>query len=361
MRQTIISPAKYIQGRGEIRNLGEYYSALGSRGAYAVVDPFILSSYEEEILHGFREKGIPVTLQSFSGECSISEIERIISALREKSADVVIGIGGGKAMDTAKAVSHYADLPVIIVPTIASTDAPCSALSVLYTDDGRFDRYLPLKQNPDAVIADVDIIAKAPLRLLVAGMGDALSTYFEARACKRSGAVTKAGGASTIAALALARACLDTLLADGLKAKIALENKTCCQAVEHIIEANTYLSGIGFESGGLAAAHSIHNGLTILQETRQALHGEKVAFGTIVQLVLENEDLDEIHKIIGFCKSVGLPTTLKELGLDTIDRDKLLRVAEASCAANETIHHMPFAVTPEDVLSAILVADRLGE
>ncbi|WP_058300939.1 glycerol dehydrogenase [Gorillibacterium timonense] len=361
MKQAIFSPSKYIQGRGEIGNLGDYFAVLGSRGAYLIVDPFILSVYEKEISSGFRERSISFTLQKFNGECSKNEVDRIVQAMKEKSADVVIGIGGGKTLDTAKAVGFFAELPVVIVPTIASTDAPCSALSVLYTDEGQFDRYLMLKSNPNIVVVDIDVVAKAPERLLVAGMGDALSTYYEARACHRSGALSMAGGTSTIAALTIARACRDVLFADGLKAKLALENKASSKAVENIVEANTYLSGIGFESGGLAAAHAIHNGLTVLEETHHLYHGEKVAFGTLAQLALENAELAEIQETIDFCKSIGLPTTLKQLGVDRTDHDKIRKVAEASCADGETIHNMPFQVTPEDVFSAILVADRLGE
>ena len=139
---------------------------------------------------------------------------------------------------------------------------------------------------------DTDIIVKSPVRLTVAGMGDALATYFEARACQRSGATSCAGGKTTEAAMALAKLCFDTLMEEGVKAKIALEAGVCTPAVEKVIEANTLLSGIGFESAGLAGAHAIHNGFTVLEECHHMYHGEKVAFGTLTQLVLENVPLD---------------------------------------------------------------------
>lgn len=361
MTQILCSPTKYIQGKGEIRKLGEYCSQLGAGSAYAIIDPYIYSVYKEEIVTSFEVNRLPLVMREFKGECSRNQVDEIVSELTLKDAEVIIGIGGGKTLDTAKAVSYMSDLPVVIVPTVASTDAPCSALSVLYKDNGDFDCYLPLKRNPDMVIADIDIIAKAPARLLAAGMGDALSTYYEARACRQAGAITHAGGTSTIAAFALARACLDTLLADGEAALQAVKQGITTAAVEHIVEANIYLSGVGFESGGLAAAHAIHNGLTLHEGCRSMLHGEKVAFATIVQLVLEKAPNEELHQVIHFCRTIGLPVTLKDLGIMSSDTKKLMVVAEASCAEDSPMSNMPFQVQATDILEAILAVDAIGQ
>lgn len=358
MRKIITSPGSYIQGSGELGKLAEHYQALGTKGAYIIVDKFIYDTYKYEIVKSFEAMSVPYELAVFGGECSRKEISLHQERLGE--CDVVMGIGGGKTLDTSKAVSFYAHMPVIIVPTAASTDAPCSRLSVVYTEKGEFENYLPLQANPDMVIMDTDVIAKAPVRFLAAGIGDALATYYEAAACERSNAVTMAGGHVTKAAMALAKLCRDTLLADGIKAKMAVENKVSTQALENIIEANTYLSGVGFESGGLSAAHAVHNGLTVLEECHHMLHGEKVAFGAITQMVLENRPMDEIQMIISFCREVGLPTTFKALGIDQVGDDKLMEAAKASCADNDTMGNMPFEVEPEDVLAAMKVADRLG-
>ena len=359
MDKIIISPSKYVQGANALDNIGQYVKPLGQK-ALAIADDFVTGLVSEQVTKSFAEAEGGVVLEKFSGECCRPEIERLIALAEQNESDVIIGIGGGKTLDTAKAIAFYRNVPVVVVPTIASTDAPTSALAVIYTEESEFSEYLMIPSNPNMVIMDSKIIAGAPVRLLISGMGDALSTYFEARANARSGGKTMAGGAPTRAAQALAKLCYETLIEDGLKAKIAAEQGFTSPAVENIIEANTYLSGIGFESSGLAAAHAIHNGLTKLEECHHLFHGEKVAFGTLVHLVLENAPMAEIQEVLAFCKSVGLPTNLHMMGVKELNMDKLLEVAAASCAEGETIHNMPFEVTAESVLSAIMTAHKLG-
>lgn len=359
MAKILISPSKYLQGAGEMKNLGTYAAKSGkkelvliSKGGYKRIGKTIEES--------FAESTCEVVFDYFNGECCNSEIDRLVKIVKDEQCDLTIGIGGGKIFDTAKAVAYYAGTPVFICPTIASTDAPCSALSVIYTEEGVFEKYLFLPANPNLVLMDTDIITKSPVRLTVAGMGDALATYFEARACKRSGATSCAGGKTTEAAMALAELCFNTLMDEGVKAKIALEAGVCTPAVEKVIEANTLLSGIGFESAGLAGAHAIHNGFTVLEECHHMYHGEKVAFGTITQLVLENIPQEDLEEIILWCIEVGLPVTLAELGAGKVTDEQLMEVATTACAENDTLHNMPFEVTPETVFAAIKAADAYG-
>lgn len=355
MAQIIIAPGKYVQGKGELAHLADYVAPLGKK-PFVLVSPSGMKRVKEPIETSFGST--PLVFESFNGECSKNEVDRLIGLMG--NCDVVIGVGGGKILDTAKAVGYYTGKPVAVVPTIASTDAPCSALSVLYTDDGVFDKYLFLPSNPNLVLLDTDIIAAAPARLLVSGMGDALATFFEARAVSRSNGSTCAGGKVTKAALALAELCYNTLISDGLKAKLAVENHVCTKAVEDVIEANTYLSGIGFESGGLAAAHAIHNGLTVLEQSHSMYHGEKVAFGTLCQLVLENAPVEELAEVADFCLTVGLPVTLEDIGVVNPSKEDLMAVAQATCAEGESIYNMPMEITPEKVYAAIVGADAMG-
>lgn len=359
MLKVIQSPSKYIQGVDALSNIAKCVNKLASK-YFIIADDFVMNLTRETIESSFNGDQLEGVFEKFNGECSRNEINRLMEILKDNQCNGVIGVGGGKTLDTAKALGYYSKVPVIVVPTVASTDAPTSALSVIYTDDGIFEEYLMYPKNPDMVIMDTAIISKAPVRLLVAGMGDALSTYFEAQACYDAHAVSMAGGESTLAAIAIARLCYETLLNEGYKAKLAVEAKVATEAVERIIEANTYLSGIGFESSGLAAAHAIHNGFTVLEECHHLLHGEKVAFGTLVQLVLQNSSMDVIERVLEFCSKLGLPISLKQMGVVDNIEEKSRAVAEASCVAGETIHNMPFKVDADMVYAAILTADSLG-
>jgi glycerol dehydrogenase len=231
----------------------------------------------------------------------------------------------------------------------------------LYSSDGVFESVHYQKINPAAVLVDVGIIAAAPTRFLVAGMGDALATWFEARACNRTQSANECGGYSTTVGLHIAKLCYETLLTYGSAAKIAGENRIVTPALEHIVEANILLSGLGFESAGLAAAHSIHNGLTALAETHSYYHGEKVAFGVLAGLQLTDASMDESTTVFSFCEDVGLPTTLAGIGIENADPERLMLAAEKACAPDQPIHHEGGIISPHKVLNAMLAADAMGK
>jgi glycerol dehydrogenase len=358
MFKKAVFPGKYIQGVGAIRELPALVKSLGKQGLI-LASPTVSAKVLPACSIDCGPAGIPIEL--FGGECCEEALDHLASVLTAKQVDVLVGMGGGKTIDTAKIAADRAGLPVIVIPTIASTDAPCSGCAVIYSQQGVFDHVSYQKANPDVVLVDVEIIAAAPTRFLVAGMGDALSTWFEARSCDRTQSANECGGYSTAAGLSIAKLCYETLLSHGVAAKVAAEQRLLTPALERIVEANILLSGLGFESSGLASAHAIHNGLTALEETHAFYHGEKVAFGVLAGLQLTDGSPQESATVFSFCEDVGLPTKLADLGLANADRRKLMVAAERACAPGQSIHHEAGVITPEKVLNAMLAADALGK
>ncbi len=356
MLKKLLFPGKYLQGVGALAELPSLVKLFGKQGII-LASPTVY----KEILpqSGLDLNAYSLLVERFAGECCEEALSRVAATIREKGVDVLVGMGGGKTIDTAKIAADRANIPVLVVPTIASSDAPCSGCAVLYSSQGVFELIIYQKSNPAAVLVDTGIIAKAPVRFLVAGMGDALATWFEAKSCSDTQSQNECGGLSTPTGLTLAKLCYDTLLEYGATAKIAAERQIITPALERIVEANILLSGIGFESGGLASAHSIHNGLTALEETHAYYHGEKVAFGVLAGLQLTAPP-EEAATVFAFCEEVGLPTTLADLGLGKVNRDRLMLVAKRACALGASIHHEAGKITPEDVLHAMLAANAIG-
>ena len=287
MIRTTIFPGRYVQGPGALQRLGTEMARL-AENAFVICSPYV----HEKLLPGFRESwgsDIQMHVSRFERECCDAEITRLVDLANMAGSSIVAGVGGGKTLDTAKAVAHQMHVPAVTAPTIASTDAPCSALSVIYSPKGEFDRYLFLPSNPAIVLVDTAVVATAPVELLVAGMGDGLATWFEAESCRVSYRANMTGDLGSMTAYALARLCYDTLLEYGLEAKASCAAGVVSPALEHVVEANTLLSGLGFESGGLATAHAIHNGLTALEATHKYSHGFKVAIGVQASMFLTDK------------------------------------------------------------------------
>ena len=356
------SPAAYVQGRGAIDEIGERADSLGET-ALVIGDEVVLEIVEERVRNSLDAAGVEIVVEEFGGECSTSEIDRVGELASDVDAEMIVGAGGGKALDTAKAVREDLGMAMVSMPTIASTDAPTSSVSVVYTEEGEVEDYWFHSNHPDLVLVDTAVVAGAPARLFRSGIADAMATWFEADASFNANGHTIFGDRSTRAAHRLSELCYELLREHGASAVCAVENDAATESVEAVTEANTLLSGLGFESGGLAAAHSIHNGLTYLEATHHATHGEKVNFGTVTQLVLEGRDDGTIADVLDFSIELGLPVSLGELGVENHTREQLETVAEAALATEpieETIHNA-FDVSAAEVCDAMIVADELGQ
>lgn len=352
-------PSRYVQGIDLIDRAAHYLKPLGS-APLIIADDVVWGIAGEKLQSSLRGDGMEATHEVFGGEASMNEIGRIVETAGNGSTDVIIGLGGGKTIDTARAVADKLGLPVAIFPTAVSADAPTARVSVIYSDEGVFESYLFYDRNPDLVAVDTRVIANAPVRTLRSGLGDALATLVEARAVHRAnGRRMDDSSRPTLAGLALAEKCEETLFAYAHQALKDNEEHIVSPALEAICEANTLLSGLGFENGGLAAVHAIHNGFTALDgDIHHMTHGEKVAFGVGVQLMLSGATNDEADRYFGFLQSVGLPTTLEEIHLGDATEEDLYKIAELACSSEETLKQMPGEHTTTDVVQAIRAADR---
>ena len=231
MTYAIKAPARYAQGAGELANLGRSAKKLGNKFLVICTDNS-RGRFGAQVEASLAEQEKEVVFTTFHGEATKDEVFARMDECRAQGCDVVVGMGGGKALDTAKAVAENLGLPCVIIPTVASNDAPCSGVAVLYNDAGVVIKAVLMRRNPDLVLVDTGIIANAPRRLFAAGLGDALSTWFEARACKNSGARTMARGNVSNTGLMMARLCYDLLMEKGRDALAAVERHEVTPALE---------------------------------------------------------------------------------------------------------------------------------
>lgn len=353
MIRSLCAPGKYVQGSGAILCIADFLSVYGTR-FLVILDPFIENLCRTMINQGISGSKIACDYVVFQGEATQNEAERIKQEAITRHADGVIGMGGGKVLDTAKNAADMLNIPVIIIPTSAASDAPCSAVSVIYDDEGTFLTAKKMKENPSLVLVDSNIIAQAPRILLLAGIGDALATYYEARACRVSGTFNNSGCMGTEAAFTLAALCHKMVLRSGRKALDDLSKGIISEEFDNLIEANIYLSGVGFENNGCAVSHGFYNGLTAVLKPFPVLHGIGVAYGTLIQLILERTSAEEWNEIFQFYKDVGLPTKLSDIQVDASDRSLLRIISDAVCSVSPLVSHMPFDVDAELIYQAMI-------
>lgn len=353
--RTSVFPRRYIQGAGALHQLGPELKKLGNR-VFALVDQFVADQVSPYLT---ALPDVAVVSHSFVGHCTHATVNRIAGLAKESEADVLIAFGGGSVLDVGRSAAAAAAMAFVSAPTIAASDAPCSGISIVYDDKGVMSGRLNLR-NPDLVIVDTALIAKAPVRFFVAGIGDGIATWYEAESCRQSHSATISGFTGTALAHAAARLCRDTILARGRQAVADCRANLASPDLDAVVEATVLLSGIGFESGGLGAAHAINNGLTMLPQTAPFMHGEKVAFGLLASLFLSERADEERRALFQFCNDVGLPVRLALLACDAADDEGLAVVAAKACQPGSNIHNEPYPVTPDMVVTALKAADLYG-
>ena len=349
-----IAPARVLRGENCLANSAQEIAALGVR-PLVVGGNQTLGIIESWLKPIIDSANLTSQTASYAPDCTESSLARLKEAVELHQADVIIGVGGGKALDLAKLLAHQCSLPIVTIPTSGATCAAWTALSNVYSEAGAFQYDVTLNRCPDLLILDYGLIRTAPQRTLVAGIGDAIAKWYEASVSSGQSSATL-----LISAVQQARILRDILLQ---KSAIALENSDS-DAWREVVDATVLLAGVIGGIGGAdcrtVAAHAVHNGLTHLLEAHDVLHGEKVAYGILVQLRLEemlqgNQLAASARKqLLQFYGDIGLPKSLEDLGLGTITLAQLRQVTAIATQPQSDIHRLPFAVSSEQLAAAMI-------
>ncbi|MBM1695569.1 glycerol dehydrogenase [Sulfitobacter geojensis] len=349
--RVIGAPREYVQGPGAIDELAYLAARHGKGHVLAIIDAFLFDTLSARLKAQFGARNQKITCLRFAGEATHAEGERIVEAM--KGADVVAGIGGGKCIDIGKFVALHGSTPVFSVPTIASNDAPTSRLIVLYSEDHAITGTEFLAYNPDLVLVDTDVIAAAPQRLLKAGIGDALTKLYEARATAKSNGTNSFTAQAPYLGRKLGAICHEVIRRCATPVLDAMSRDERHPDFEELVETLVYISGIAFESGGLSVAHSMVRGLTRVPALGGYLHGEQVAYSTLVQIVLES-DVAELHDAVAFNRAIGLPVSLSDMGVaDDALNDAAQQIATGTMTA-PYITNFPHKLDAQHIIDAIL-------
>ena len=349
-----IAPARVLRGENCLANSGREIAKLGVRPlvvggqqTLTVVKPVLEPVLEAEKLEFHSANYTP--------DCAESSLARLKEVARQHQADLIIGVGGGKALDMAKLLAYRCDLPIVTIATSGATCAAWTALSNVYSEAGAFQYDVTLSRCPDLLLLDYSLVRTAPPRTLVAGIGDAIAKWYEASVSSGDSTATL-----LISAVQQARILRDILLQ---KSAIALEQPDSDEWRE-IVDATVLLAGVIGGVGGAdcrtVAAHAVHNGLTHLLEAHDVLHGEKVAYGILVQLRLEemvqgNQLAASARKqLLQFYTAIGLPQSLEDLGLADISLAQLRQVTAIATQPQSDIHRLPFTVSSEQLAAAMV-------
>ncbi|PMB17544.1 iron-containing alcohol dehydrogenase family protein [Fischerella thermalis] len=348
-----VAPAKVIRGSQILTQVSNEITRLGHR-PLIVTGNHTQKAVQPHLQPLLEHQQLQFALAEYTPDCSEASLKSLRKAAKEHQADVIIGIGGGKALDTAKLLAHQLHLPVVTIPTSAATCAAWTALSNVYSEQGAFLYDVALDRCPDLLILDYDLILTAPPRTLVAGIGDAIAKWYEASVSSGNSDQTL-----IIAAVQQARVLRDILLQKSAAALQQPGSEVWQQVVDATVLLAGVIGGIGGAQCRTVAAHAVHNGLTHICKSG-SIHGEKVAYGILVQLRLEEmiqgNQLAAAarQQLLKFYGEIGLPQTFSDLGLDCVTLGELQKAAEIALAPNSDIHRLPFKVTLEQLMAAMV-------
>ena len=351
-----VAPAQVIRGSGAWIEAQKSIAKL-FRNPLLLGRSESTQSIRSKLCRELNQSGLRVFQQNLEHDCCELDLQRLHNDFVRQSCDGVIAAGGGKVLDSGKLLADRLEVPCVTVPLSAATCAGWTALSNLYSPDGAFERDQGLKRCPDLLVFDHELLLKAPTRTLASGIADALAKWYEASVSSGSsqdGVIQQA--------VQMARVLRDQLLIDSIE---AIQNPGC-EAWKRVVDACGLTAGVIGGLGGArcrtVAAHAVHNGLTQLEACHSVLHGEKVGFGVLVQLRLEerlggNRLAAQAHRqLLPLLRELGLPVCLDDLGLGHASLNQLQQICQFACRDGSDLHHLPFEVTPGALMEALVGA-----
>ncbi|NHN29163.1 iron-containing alcohol dehydrogenase family protein [Paenibacillus agricola] len=352
-------PTVYIQEPQILQQSGEWLGKFGKK-LFIITGRNAWVKAGTQVEESLKMYALPYELHFFNGECTYEEAERLL-ALLPAEIDLIVAIGGGQCMDTAKIVAHRSGLKMATIATLASTCASTTPLSIMYKPGHEYLAIEYFDFCPVLTLVDPQIIAEAPYRYLIAGIGDTLAKWYEATPINAG----KFQNAKTRLGLKTAELAKDLLMEFSEQAIAENKKGHAGDAIRQIIDTNILLAGlvggIGNHTCRGSGAHAFHNGMTCIDEIHGTYHGELVAFGIVCQLMLEQKPEEQVAHLMRFYRLIGLPVSLFDMGVTAV-RDAELRLsAQRACDPNETIHYLPFPVLEDNVYAAIYAAHELGE
>jgi glycerol dehydrogenase-like iron-containing ADH family enzyme len=358
----MVAPGRVVRGQQALGDAIESMISLGQR-PLVVGGAKSLNLSQLQVL--FDRPELEIDRSQYTPDCCEGSLDRLMTAVSQHQADLIIGVGGGKCLDTAKLLAYRCQLPVVTIPTSGATCAAWTALSNIYSASGAFLSDVSLPKCPDLLILDYSIVATAPQRTLVAGIGDAIAKWYEASISSGHSSQTL-----LIAAVQQARVLRDILFQKSIGALEQAGGADWQEVVDATVLLAGVIGGLGGAQCRTVAAHAVHNGLTHLPGSHHALHGEKVAYGILVQLRLEEMlqgnrlAATARQQLLDFYTAIGLPKTLADLGLSEITLSQLHHAATLACQPDSDLHRLPFHVVPEQLVAAMVsttIIDRLVE
>lgn len=356
------SPGRYVQGTEVLAQAGTYLAHCG-RKAVVVIDSYVLGLIRQRLDATCGQSGVELHYVTFDGEITAEGIAGLRLAASDVGFDMILAVGGGKCIDAGKALAHTSGRALITMPTVASNDAPTSKNYVVYDAHHQLSEVGHLLISPRYVLVDTSLIAQAPRQFLLAGIADALTKKFEAEQCFKSGGVNMFGARPALSGLVLARECYQVIRQYAEPALAQAGTGEVTVEFDHLVEAVLLMSGLGFESGGLSIAHAMTRGLSKIPGAQQQVHGWQVAYGLLVQLVLEDRDAELMGDMLRFYQRIGLPRNLAELGVVTVDDSVLMHIAEPTLNAPHARNFASVsgaALTCSDLIGAMRALEGLS-